>query len=46
MRAIRNFLFAHVSKDSAVFIGTHEQWLLAVEASGFENSLDGDQRDE
>ena len=46
MRAIRNFLFAHVSKDSAVFMGTHEEWLLAVEASGFENSLDGDQRDE
>jgi len=46
MRAIRNFLFAHVSKDSVVFIGTHEKWLLAVEASGFENSLDGDQRDE
>jgi len=46
MGSIRNFLFAHVGKDSAAFIGTHEAWRLAVEASGFENSLDGDQAEE
>lgn len=40
MSAIRNFLFANIANDSTVFVGTLDAWIYAVEAGGYENSLD------
>jgi len=41
MSSIRNFLFANISNDSSVFTSTMDAWIYAVEASGYENSLNG-----
>lgn len=37
--AIRNFLFSSTAHDAAHFRGSPEQWVLHVQASGFESTL-------